>query len=546
MTTRVQPSPSWGAFLVAIVAIVVFVPSLLNGFAYDDVPVIVNDPRVHSLGQLPAILSNGYWGDRSLALYRPLTTLSFAIDWSLADGQAAWFHLTNTLLHGAAAALVFLLLARWFVFPAALAGGLLFAVHPVHVEAVANVVGRAELLAAVTVGGALLLWVHRADDRTRIVRSVGVAALFAAGLASKESAVVLLPLLVLIDVAEGNLHPRRPLPWLRQNASALAAIALVVALWVAVRFAVLGGMAPARVDAAFDLATTPSARILTALQAWPVWANLLFAPVTLLSDYGPRVLLPITRPNTGAILGGVMLLALSVAGIVAALRGAGRTALGLLWFPVTILPVSNLIVPTGVIVAERTLYLPSVAVSIALAAFATRLASAGAMDRPAVPRWAVLAFSLALGMLAGRSLTRIPIWRDTNSMVAAQLADRPDSFRAQWHLAREARNAGNVEEASLRYDRAVEVWPWRQRLNVEAAMYAAENGRLHRAHELAEHAVRLHADDVDAIRILAGTTLDLADTVAARGLVRDGLRLRPDDPVLRRMAAALHMRMESK
>lgn len=537
MSSAPTPTRSWAAFLVAMVAAAVYAPTLLNGFAYDDVAIVVGDPRVRTLSSVRDILTQGYWGDARLALYRPLTTLSFAIDWSFGAG-AAWFHLTNTLLHAAVSALACLLLARWFMLPAALAGGLLFAVHPVHVEAVANVVGRAELLAAVCVLGALLLWAQRLNDRLRIVRTIGVAILFALGLASKESAVVLLPMVVLVALADQVLDLRRPLPWLRENAAALGALLIVLALWVGARFAVLGALAPARVDAAFDIATSPAARIITALQAWPVWANLLFAPVTLLADYGPRVLMPITRPNLAAILGAALLIALTVGGLAAALRGAGRTAFGLLWFPVTILPVSNLIVPTGVIVAERTLYLPSLAVSIALSALATRLAARSPAPTQ-VPRWATLAFSLILGLLMGRSLVRIPDWRDTDTVFAAQLGDRPDSFRAQWYLARTAILAGDSTLAARHYDLALELWPYRQRLNIEAVRFAIDTRRLERARDIAQHAVALHPDDLDALRLFAATSLDLGDTLVARRTVQQGLRLSPDDDVLRRMAAAL-------
>src|SRR5690606_29986906 len=135
-----------GLVLTCAVALAAYAPSLGNGFAYDDVPVILLDSRVHSLGNLAAILGQPYWpaGGQELAIWRPLTTLSFAVDWALSSGAPLWFHLTNVLWHAAACGLAFLLLSALFTTPAALAGALIFAVHPVHAEAVANVVGRAE------------------------------------------------------------------------------------------------------------------------------------------------------------------------------------------------------------------------------------------------------------------------------------------------------------------------------------------------------------------------------------------------------------------
>jgi hypothetical protein len=146
MNERSPVGAQVAAMAVAMIALLLFAPGLLDGFAYDDVPVIVGDPRIRSLSNLPAILTGGYWQNSDLAIYRPLTTLSFSVDWSLAPANAAWFHFTNILLNAGAAVLVFMLLNRLFAAGPALAGALLFAVHPVHVEAVTNVVGRAELL----------------------------------------------------------------------------------------------------------------------------------------------------------------------------------------------------------------------------------------------------------------------------------------------------------------------------------------------------------------------------------------------------------------
>jgi hypothetical protein len=534
-------SRGWGAFLVGLVALAVFSPSLENGFAYDDEVIVAADERVHSLTHVAAIFTKGYWADSQLALYRPLTTLSMAIDWSIGSGQPAWFHFTNVLLHAAASVLAFLLLSRWFNGAAALAGGLIFAVHPVHVEAVANVVGRSEMLAALGVFGGALLWCFRPDaPRARMVRTIGVSTLFALGLGAKESGVVLLPLVALIDIAEQRLTVRRPLPWVRENAGVLGVMVAVCLVWFGVRYLVLGGIAPTRVDAVFDVASGTSERILTALQAWPTWAGLLFAPVTLLADYGPRVLTPITQPNALAVSGGFLAIALVVSGVIAAWRGHGRTAFALLWFPVTILPVSNLLVATGVIVAERTLYMPSFAIAVVVAAAVARVSVPHAHDAPARPgRTAALAMTAVVALLGARSIARIPAWRSTDAVFAALMRDRPDAFRAQWYMARQARMRGDTTEALGRYELAISLWPWRQRLVSEALRFAAQTAAPQQTNQLARLAVSLEPDDVDAIRILAGTALDMGDTATAKAAIKDGLKLKPDDDVFLRMRAAL-------
>jgi hypothetical protein len=114
-----------------------------------------------------------YWVNAAdLAIYRPLTTVSFAVDWFIGRGLPWVFHAMNVLEHGVASVLVYLLLAELAAPAAAFAGALVFAVHPVHVEAVANVVGRAEVMSAIFYLWALLLWARAPRPGLRQVAAV--------------------------------------------------------------------------------------------------------------------------------------------------------------------------------------------------------------------------------------------------------------------------------------------------------------------------------------------------------------------------------------
>ena len=147
--------PRWAVMTCIALAIAAYMGSLGHGFAYDDVPLIEVNRRVHSLANWATILRSSWWSD---SLYRPFSALTLAADWTIGGGDPRWFHVVNVLLHAGATALVYVL-ARTLVPPfAALAAGALFAVHPVHVEAVANIVGRAEVLAALFALAAVLLY----------------------------------------------------------------------------------------------------------------------------------------------------------------------------------------------------------------------------------------------------------------------------------------------------------------------------------------------------------------------------------------------------
>jgi protein O-mannosyl-transferase len=560
---------AYAALAAAALALLVYAGSLGNGFAYDDAAVIAGDSRILEL-DVGGILTGGYWQDDDLGLYRPLTSLTFALDWVVAPRDPAWFHLVNVVLHALASALVVLLLARLWTPAGALFGGLLFAVHPVHVEAVANVVGRAELLTAIFFLLACLVWVDRAswssgrgdaarayasagstivvpaDPKERgfsgastLLRWVATPILFTLALFSKEAAIVLPAVLPLLDIATGRLRRtgvRRYVAW---NARAYALLAAVAAAYLVVRAAVLdGAVAPERLDPSLEVLVQPGARIMTALTAWPQYARLLFAPVTLLADYGPGILGPATTIESDVALGGAIVVAAIGGGALALLRGWHRTGLALLWFPVTILPVSNLLIPIGVLVAERTLYLPSIALCFGAAALVDRVQNLA----PRVRRAAAAAAVIAIGLLGARTLVRTPEWESSERIMLALVRDRPDSFRGQWHLARIARLRGDEQAAIDRYARALALWPYRQRLVFEAIGFASRTGHLDYASELSTFAVRRWPGDADAHRFLAAITLDRGDTTAAREYLRAGLEVDPADSTMLRMRAAIESR----
>jgi len=167
---------------VAACAVIVYLGALWNEFVWDDQVIVLGNPLVQTWAGLATAFASPYWPPFVGGyLYRPLTLLTYVLDWHI--GGAAWFHVVNLSWHAGVSALVAVLARRWAGDAAALVAGMLFAVHPVHVEAVANVVGRAELMAAAFT----LLAVYAAVEADRPVWS---AVCWALGLLSKEVAVV--------------------------------------------------------------------------------------------------------------------------------------------------------------------------------------------------------------------------------------------------------------------------------------------------------------------------------------------------------------------
>jgi hypothetical protein len=213
-------------------------------------------------------------------------------------------------------------------------------------------------------------------------------------------------------------------------------------------------------------------------------------------------------------------------------------ALALLWLPVALLPVSNLLFPIGVLLAERTLYLPSAALAIGV----TLVVAAGLRrGRPTSRATLALALLAAL-LLGGRTLRRIPEWRSTDAVFVSLLRDRPDSFYAHWHFGRAAIRRGDAAAGLASYGRALSLWPYRQRLIVEATGRAIQVGDTAFATRIITHGVRTWPGSLDIRRLAAGVALDRGDSATAALEVTSGLRIDSTDATLLRMREALGMR----
>ncbi|MGH7466950.1 MAG: tetratricopeptide repeat protein [Longimicrobiales bacterium] len=520
--------------LLGAAALVVYALALTNGFAYDDVVIVKGDVRVTQF-QFHEIVTRPYWSSPGFALYRPLVTLSFALDWAISHGHAAWFHAVNAIWHALATVALYVFLKAWFRTGPALVAALVFAVHPVHVEAVANVVGRAELMAATLFLLACALWAHE-RPRYRPLRVAIVALLYAAAVLCKENAATLPAILLLIDAARG----KWTVPQLRQRLRARAVdygvLLVVLAGLIGLRAVLAGGATPAQLDPVMEVTQATGDRLRSALQIWPHIVRLLLYPNELLADYGPRVLMPAAGWTPLVLLGLFMAATLTLGGLLLFDRGQALGALIMLWLPITLLPVANLLFPIGVMLAERTLYLPSVAVSLGLALLLAQLQR----EADALPRWSLAVCALVLLFCVVRVQMRIPDWDSTDSIMLAQRRDRPESFRAEWHAARMARRDGQSEVAIQRYQHAVRLWPYRERLIVESAAYLSQQRALLAALRVAGYGAEKWPRNLQLQRLLASNALDLGDTTTARKALAAGLRIDPRDALLLRMSATLN------
>ena len=214
--------------------------ALTGDFVYDDTYAIVQNPDVYSSSPLANLLKNDFWGfplqsEKSHKSFRPLTTLTFRVEMSqmgnTADKQVAnMMHRTNVILHGINTALLVPLYRKLgFSGKECFIASMLFACHPVHAEAVANLVGRAELLAALFTILSILLW-SPSNKRWPLSMLLGSLAL----LCKETAAVVALPMCTVMQTLK---PPKKP-------ASRLKTVLplLLLAVLLAARVSLHGGI----------------------------------------------------------------------------------------------------------------------------------------------------------------------------------------------------------------------------------------------------------------------------------------------------------------
>jgi len=435
-------------WLVFAAAVALYLPTARYGIVQDDRAIIASNPAAHSIGAALRAFDDPYWPrETGAGLYRPVTILSYAIDWTVSGGRPGWLHLMNALWHGLATVLLVVLLARWLPTLGAVAAGLVFAWHPVHVEAVASLVGRAELLAAVGILGATL-----AARRRQWVVAVLCAAL---AMFSKEHGVIAGVVILLDRWLQGS--DERPYPrgfWI--------ALVVVTIGFVAAWFAV--GWVGESDEAAVFYDRGTWGRLAIALPALLRAALLLIWPASLSVDYNPQVLPARAGFSIAAVLGFVVLVGTPTLALWCRRRAPAISfAAGLAAF--SCVPTANLFFPSGVVLAERNLYL-AVALPAAVVGWsATWLASRRGL-RPAAVAAAIVVISCGW-----RSYARLPAWRDNRSQLVTVLAEHPESYRAHASAAAVLAGIGDTAGARREYRTADSLFPGDRYLNGANAIF---------------------------------------------------------------------------
>jgi len=449
--------------VVFMAAVALYLPASQYGFVQDDRAIIASNPAAHSIGAALGALDDPYWPRESGAgLYRPMTILSYAIDWTMSGGSAGWLHVMNALWHGLATVLFVCVIARWLPPVAAAGAGLVFAWHPVHVEAVASLVGRAELLAAVGILGAVLA----------ARRGWWIGALLCAALSmlSKEHGVIV-GVVILIDRWTSPPDPLYPSlrsgQALRERGKGGEAGLWLGLSAVTVAYLVvwsLIGRAGASDTAAVFFGRGLLGRWAIALPVVLRAGVLLFAPVSLSSDYSPRVIPAYSGLSLAAVVGLCIVIAVPII-MVRYRRRAPLISFASGLAALSYVPTSNLLFPSGIVLAERNLYL-AVALPAALMGLGVVWLEATRGLRLALAATGVIA--LAFGV---RSFVRLPAWRDNRAQLLTLLVEHPESYVGHASAAAVLAGRGDTAGARRQYGLADSLFAGDPYLNAAHAIF---------------------------------------------------------------------------
>jgi protein O-mannosyl-transferase len=409
-----------------------FSNSFQSGFILDNKGLLL-DPRLRSATpeNIALVLKHTYWWPTGEAgLYRPFTTLSYLFNYAiLGDGdQPAGYHSINLILHLGNVLLAYILALRLIrsFWPSAFVAAL-WAVHPASTESVTNIVGRADLLAAMAVLSGFWMYLKSTEAKawTRVVWLAGLAVVTTLGVFSKESAVAILPLIILYELVWWK--DRRP-----HRALLFGSIATIlpIAAMLYQRAVVLAASPPAE----FPFTDNPivgagwwTAR-LTAIQVMARYLWLTIWPVKLSVDYSYRQI-PLAQGAIEDWLTGLAVLAVAIG--IALLYRWNRACFFLACFAfVNFVPASNLMFPIGTIMADRLIYLPSLGLLPCIVIAIYTIAR-----NPKTAALAPIALSLITVGFAIRTWIRNRDWRTDLSIATADVRTSPNSFKLHRLLA---------------------------------------------------------------------------------------------------------------
>ena len=416
--------------------------SIPNGFVWDDIDIIVNNVMNRELSNIFILFQSA---DSTLAgnqtmYYRPLSRLTFMIDYKLFGLNPVWYHLENITIHIFAVLLLFLLMERLFNEPLlAFVTSCVFAVHPVNAEAVNFLSTRNTLLSAVFVLSSFIVYM-RAGITGKKVYSYLSAVLFFLGLLCKETAFMLIVILLFYDVTSLRDIRQR----VKGKVSELWPFAIAVTIYLGIRAYAVSNIVITNLAA-----ETLLPRVLNNVYIIPKYLMAILFPVNLNAHY--------SVPDHYGTQWIYILFAWTIIVVVMVfLLKMHRAAIrfGLFWFAINFVPISNIIAIPSAPMADRYMYLPAIGLWL-IAADLFCVLYARRTHRKAVVSCGVIILICASTITFSRNF----VWKDNITFYTEMVKMNPDSELAHYSLGLASMERGDITGAQREWKRTVEINP---------------------------------------------------------------------------------------
>lgn len=311
---------------------VVWLPSVANGFVWDDVNNLVSSDRLMQWRSfIDVFFHDAMWSaereQAAVGTYRPIALASFVLDFQLYGRKAAGFHLSSVVWQSLAALVLFRAFLKFASPVAAFAMAALWAAHPACAEATAWINGRSEVFAVLFGAGALACV---GVPRLTPLRWLGAALCLLGALLSKEAGLVFVPVVVWL-AGEADGRASRKWPWQRIHWPVVVAAVVAMGVYILMRKnALSGGVAP-------GVAYSPEAAAALA----PVWGRSFLTslmPLDRSLQHLSLWLQGLTDLDRSLYLAGAITLCVAVLGFW--LAGRRIASVGLLWWMISLLPVA--------------------------------------------------------------------------------------------------------------------------------------------------------------------------------------------------------------
>ncbi|MEM1327804.1 MAG: tetratricopeptide repeat protein [Bacteroidota bacterium] len=571
------------AILIFVLSFLLYSNTLTHGYTQDDAIVLYDNMfTTEGVSGITGLLTNdtffGFFKEAGKAnlveggRYRPLTLIQFAIGYELFGDQPIIFHLMNVLWYAITCVVVYFLMRRLllryqnplYVSFIALGTSLLFLAHPIHVEAVANIKGRDEIMTLLGSIAALYFALRGFDEKKGWMKGLA-AVLFFLGLLAKENAITFLAVVPLsfyvFRKATIGESLKRMLPFLG-----------IAVIYLVIRFSILGsGLG----ESSNELMNNPFLKIenntwvdftfaewsATIIYTLGKYVQLLLFPHPLTHDYYPRQVDIMNWTDISVILSFLLYVGMTVYALIR-LPKRDPVSFAILYYIITLSIVSNIVFPIGTNMGERFLFVPSLGfcllATLLLWRLAKKLAAKNVIQQVAQLKVPLLIVGLLFVGYAAKSFTRNFVWKDNFTLFTTDVHHSPNSAKvrnaAAGALLEKAATIANEQERNrmareaLEYaNKAIEIHPSYKNaylLKGNAHNYLREYDASILAYE---YALQLDPDYADAIKNLGITYREagryhgeqLRDAAQSISYLERGLAMTPQDvEVLRLLGIA--------